>query len=167
MPFFGMPKATVYKDPAAVPRHKAAEMRKRNEDLEITERRLCDSIEASAAHKKRFKIDKWDFVCPGSSPEEQDLVQRIYDKLSTNPRVKKPIDRAKYDIIVRAGFHDSLPATYCQFIAALGSKQKIIYVRQVTYEVHTAKLTVWTGHDRGTFLRRRQNNATGVGRSPE
>jgi hypothetical protein len=128
MPFSRTAKATVYNRPAAVSGQESAEIRKRDEDLKITGRRLCKPIEAHPDHKKRFEIDKWDFVSPASSPEEQGLVKRIYDHLATDTPGKKPIDRAENKIIIRAGFHDSQPATYRQFIAASGSEREIIHV---------------------------------------
>jgi hypothetical protein len=78
MPFSRTDKATVYNRPAAVSGQESAEIRKRDEDLKITGRRLCKPIEAHPDHKKRFEIDKWDL-----SPQDRPLKNKALSSEST------------------------------------------------------------------------------------
>jgi DNA-directed RNA polymerase sigma subunit (sigma70/sigma32) len=139
MPFFGKPKAVIYTNPSLAPGYQTEEMRKRKEDEECALQTLCKPIEAHPSHQKQHKIDRWDFISPGPSDEEQELVAQILPK-NTNASLSTRLDdRKREEVIIRAGFKDDEPATYRYFIATWGTRDEIWHVSCTWYSELAAK----------------------------
>ena len=128
MPFFRNPKAAVYTNPSLALGYQTEEMRKRKEDEECALRTLCKPIEAHPDHRKKHNIDRWDFISPGPSEEEQELVAQILPKNKNAGGSTGPNDRGTQEVIIRAGFKDDEPATYRFFIATWGTRDEILHV---------------------------------------
>lgn len=137
MPFWNRsPKAATYPNLPRPPNALSPEAKKRAADLDITERRIADPVEANSNDKYIHGIDMWDFVTPGPSKEEQGLVARICAKCArkegdeTEIRNKFEADEedAEEMVILRAGFSREEPATYRWFVAEYGTIEEVTSV---------------------------------------
>jgi hypothetical protein len=115
MLFFKKLKATIYRNKAAG--HETATLRKRRKDQEILLHRLRKPVEAHPEQRERWAVDKWDFVRPGQSAGEQEVVAKISSFFKEKEKHLNGGDDSDYEAFIHAGFSDAAPATYGHFIA--------------------------------------------------
>jgi hypothetical protein len=106
-------------------------MKKRREDEETVQRRVFAPQEAHPEHKSKHGIDRWDFVTPGQSAEEQKAVADIYKLVGKTVERSEQADSKEKGIILRAGFKDDEPATYRYFIAGYGTREELMHASDI------------------------------------
>ncbi|KAH4058507.1 hypothetical protein HBI82_019380 [Parastagonospora nodorum] len=120
-------KPVAYTDPSVTPGYETPAMKKRREDEETVQRRVSAPQEAHPEHQSKHGIDKWDFVTPGQSAEEQKAVADIYKLFGKTVERSEQADSKEKEIVLRAGFRDDEPATYRYFIAGYGTREELTH----------------------------------------
>ncbi|KAH4040938.1 hypothetical protein HBI09_015860 [Parastagonospora nodorum] len=113
--------------PSVTPGYEISAMKKRREDEQTVQRRVCAPKEAHADCQRKHGIDSWDFVTPGQSAEERNSVAEIYKLFDKTGERSKQAHSEEDEIILRAGFKNNEPATYRYFMAAYGTREELTH----------------------------------------